>query len=201
MRVIFAGGGTGGHINPALSIAGYAAEHDENFEALFIGTKRGLETKLVPNAGYDIEYIEVLGFDRKNLLKNFKVIKKLLESKGYEVKDFGSHDTNSVDYPDIALPVCESVLSGECEFGILVCGTGIGMSIAANKVKGIRAAHVTDCYSARMCREHNDAQILCLGERITGVDLALEIVDACIKAEHQGGRHARRVEKIMNLED
>lgn len=81
MRVIFAGGGTGGHINPALSIAGYAAEHDENFEALFIGTKRGLETKLVPNAGYDIEYIEVLGFDRKNLLKNFKVIKKLLESK------------------------------------------------------------------------------------------------------------------------
>ncbi len=81
MRVIFAGGGTGGHINPALSIAGYAGEHDDNFEALFIGTKRGLETKLVPEAGYNIEYIEVMGFNRKNLFKNFKVLKKLYESK------------------------------------------------------------------------------------------------------------------------
>ena len=128
-------------------------------------------------------------------------IAKHLEELGHNVIDYGNQPEVPADYPDIAEKVAQEYLNGAFDLGILVCGTGIGMSIAANKVQGIRAAHVTDCYSARMCREHNDAQILCLGERITGVDLVLEIVDAYVKAEHQGGRHARRVEKIMNLEN
>ena len=128
-------------------------------------------------------------------------IAKHLEELGHTVIDYGTQPEVPADYPDIAEKVAQEYLNGAFDLGILVCGTGIGMSLAANKVQGIRAAHVTDCYSARMCREHNDAQILCLGERITGVDLVLEIVDAYVKAEHQGGRHARRVEKIMNLEN
>lgn len=128
------------------------------------------------------------------------LIKQHLEAQGHTVVDYGTDSGVSVDYPDIAETVCLAYLAGEFERGILVCGTGIGMSISANKINGIRAAHVTDCYSARMSREHNNAQILCLGERITGPDLAIEIVDAYLKAEHLGDRHARRVEKIMNLE-
>ncbi|MBR5518807.1 MAG: ribose 5-phosphate isomerase B [Clostridia bacterium] len=128
-------------------------------------------------------------------------IKKLLEEKGIEVKDFGSHDTNSIDYPDIALPVCESVVSGECECGILVCGTGIGMSIAANKIKGIRAAHVTDSFSARMTKMHNNANVICLGERITGLEIASDIVNAYLNAKFEGGRHEGRVNKIMSFEN
>lgn len=129
-----------------------------------------------------------------------EILKKYLEGRGFEVKDFGTYDASSCDYPDIAKEVCDAVVSGECERGILVCGTGIGMSMAANKVRGIRAAHVTDTYSARMTREHNDANIICLGERITGCDLAVEIVKAYIDAEFQGGRHLRRVDKVMALE-
>lgn len=140
-----------------------------------------------------------IGSDHGGVNHKAAIIKHL-EENGYTVTDYGTETGASVDYPDIAEVVCKAYLKGEFDLGILVCGTGIGMSIAANKVKGIRAAHVTDCYSARMSREHNDAKILCLGERITGVDLALEIVDAYLKAEHQGGRHTRRVEKIMNLE-
>lgn len=128
-------------------------------------------------------------------------IKKLLESKGVEVKDFGIHNTDSVDYPDIAVPVCESVVNGECECGILVCGTGIGMSIAANKINGIRAAHVTDSFSARMTKMHNNANVICLGGRITGPEIASDIVEAYLKAEFQGGRHENRVNKIMALEN
>lgn len=128
-------------------------------------------------------------------------IKKFLEENGYECKDFGVNTPESCDYSDIAKPVCDSVLSGECEKGILVCGTGIGMSIAANKVKGIRAAHVTDTFSARMAMEHNNAQIICIGERITGCDLALEIVKTYLASKHLGGRHARRVAKAMALEN
>lgn len=123
-----------------------------------------------------------------------------LEALGHQVIDYGTQEGVPADYPDIAETVCRGYLKGEFDRGILVCGTGIGMSISANKIDGIRAAHVTDCYSARMSREHNDAQILCLGERITGPDLALAIVDAYLAAEHQGGRHTRRVEKIMALE-
>lgn len=127
-------------------------------------------------------------------------IKCLLSDKGFKVKDFGTYSTDSVDYPDIAKPLCESVAAGECECGILVCGTGIGMSIAANKVKGIRAAHVTDSYSARMTKEHNNANVICLGERITGIEIANDIVNAYLSAEFMGGRHEGRVEKIMNIE-
>ena len=128
-------------------------------------------------------------------------IKKLLESKGIEVKDFGVHTTESVDYPDIAIPVCESVVSGECECAILVCGTGIGMSIAANKIKGIRAAHVTDSFSARMTKMHNNANVICLGGRITGPEIASDIIEAYLNAKFEGGRHAKRVEKVMALEN
>ncbi len=128
-------------------------------------------------------------------------IKKLLESKGIEVKDFGIHNTDSVDYPDIAIPVCDSVVSGECECAVLVCGTGIGMSIAANKIKGIRAAHVTDSFSARMTKMHNNANVICLGGRITGPEIASDIVEAYLSAKFQGGRHENRVNKIMALEN
>lgn len=127
-------------------------------------------------------------------------IKKVLLEKDIEIKDFGVHDTSSVDYPDIAKPLCESIVNGECECGILVCGTGIGMSIAANKVKGIRAAHVTDSYSARMTKEHNNANVICLGGRITGVEIATDIVKAYLNAEFAGGRHQNRIDKITALE-
>ncbi len=129
-----------------------------------------------------------------------EIIKKFLDEKGLEYKDFGTYSTDSCDYPDYAKAVCEGIISGECDKGILVCGTGIGMSIAANKVAGIRAAHVTDTYSARMTREHNNANVICLGERITGCDLALEIVNAYLNAEFQGGRHQKRVDKLMAFE-
>ncbi len=129
-----------------------------------------------------------------------ETIKGCLAQRGEEVKDFGTYTNESCDYPDIAKPVCDGVLSGECEKGILVCGTGIGMSIAANKVDGIRAAHVTDTYSAKMAREHNNANIICLGERITGCDLAVEIVKSYLDAEFGGDRHQKRVDKIMALE-
>ena len=128
-------------------------------------------------------------------------IKNLLESKGIEVKDFGIHNTDSVDYPDIAIPVCESVVSGECECAILVCGTGIGMSIAANKINGIRAAHVTDSFSARMTKMHNNSNVICLGGRITGPEIASDIVEAYLNAKFEGGRHANRVDKVMALEN
>ena len=123
-----------------------------------------------------------------------------LSGLGHQITDYGTEPGVPADYPDIAEKLCACFLRGEFDCGILICGTGIGMSIAANKIQGIRAAHVTDCFSARMAREHNDAQIICLGERVTGPDLALEIVDAYLGAAHQGGRHARRVEKIMNLQ-
>lgn len=130
-----------------------------------------------------------------------EIIKKFLDEKGLEYKDFGTYSTDSCDYPDYAKAVCEGVISGECEKGILICGTGIGMSIAANKIDGIRAAHVTDTYSARMTKEHNNANVICLGERITGCDLALEIVNAYLNAEFQGGRHQNRVDKLMAFEN
>ncbi len=129
-----------------------------------------------------------------------EVIKKHLSEKGYEVKDYGTQEGIPADYPDVAEKVCAALLGGECEKAVLICGTGIGISISANKIDGIRAAHVTDCFSARMAMEHNNAQIICLGERITGPGLACDIVDAYLGAKHQGGRHAMRVEKIMALE-
>lgn len=129
-----------------------------------------------------------------------QVIIKHLESKNIDYKDFGTFDTNSVDYPDYGLLVAEAVASGECDKGILICGTGIGISIAANKVPGIRAAHVTDTFSARATAEHNNANIIALGERITGPGLAMDIVDAYLNAQFQGGRHEQRINKINEIE-
>lgn len=129
------------------------------------------------------------------------LIEKYLTENGHEVTDFGTQPGEPADYPDVAEKVAVAVRDDGFDCGILICGTGIGMSIAANKIKGIRAAHVTDCYSAKMAKQHNDAHIICLGERITGPDLALEIVKSFLPEKHLGDRHARRVEKIMNLEN
>lgn len=128
-------------------------------------------------------------------------IVKHLTSKGLEIKDFGLHKIESCDYPDIAIQVAESVASKEVDYGILVCGTGIGISIAANKVPGIRAALCSDTFSAHATREHNNANILALGERTVGVGLALDIVDTFLNSEFEGGRHQTRVDKITNIEN
>lgn len=124
-----------------------------------------------------------------------------LTKKGVEFKDFGTYNGNSVDYPDIAKLVCKSILSGECENGILVCGTGIGISIAANKHKGIRAAVCSDEFSAKFTRLHNDANVLCLGGRVVGPGLACELVDIFLSTGFEGGRHALRVDKITAIEN
>lgn len=134
------------------------------------------------------------GYELKEQLLQF------LEENGYETEDCGTFSGESVDYPDIAEKVAKVVLTGEAQRGILVCGTGIGISIAANKINGIRAAHCTDPYSARMAREHNNANIIALGGRITGTELAIEILRAYLDAEFQGGRHQRRIDKITALE-
>ena len=126
-------------------------------------------------------------------------IKRRLENEGYEMVDKGIQTLHSVDYPDVAQVVCKSVVDKETECGILLCGTGIGMSIAANKVNGIRAALCSDTFSARMAKEHNDANVIALGARVTGVELAYEIVKSYLGAEFQGGRHLTRVEKINAL--
>ena len=118
----------------------------------------------------------------------------------YEIKDFGSNSTESCDYPDYALPVAEAVARKEFDFGILICGTGIGIGIAANKVPGIRCAVVSDVFSAKMSKAHNDANMLSLGERVLGRGLALEIVDAWINTEFEGARHSKRVDMIKEIE-
>ncbi|MBI4233660.1 MAG: ribose 5-phosphate isomerase B [Chloroflexi bacterium] len=123
-----------------------------------------------------------------------------LQEKAYEVHDFGCYDTASVDYPDIAQQVAEAVAQGKCQYGVLICGTGIGMSIAANKIPGVRAALCHDPFSARRAREHNDANVLCMGGSIIGPGLAKEIVEAYLNASFEGGRHARRVNKVAGLE-
>ncbi|MCH5585191.1 ribose 5-phosphate isomerase B [Shimazuella sp. AN120528] len=130
-----------------------------------------------------------------------KEIISYLESKEIAFEDCGAYVEESVDYPDYAAPVGNKVVNKEVDLGILVCGTGIGMSIAANKIRGIRAAVVSDEFSAKMSREHNNANILCLGERVVGRDLALSIIDAWLKASFQGSRHERRIKKIAKLEE
>ena len=127
-------------------------------------------------------------------------IKKYLDEKGVEYKDFGCHDESSVDYPDIAQAVCKSINDKESENGILVCGTGIGISIAANKIDGIRAAHCHDVYSAEMTKRHNNANVICMGGRVIGRELAFKIIDAWLGAEFEGGRHQTRIDKIHSLE-
>ena len=130
-----------------------------------------------------------------------KRIVETLVSRGYDVKDFGTFSTDSVDYPDIAKAVCTVVSDGEYERGLLVCGTGIGMSMTANKVKNIRAAVCDNTYSAKMCRAHNNANVLCMGERVIGVGVAFDILDAFLDTDFEGGRHQRRVDKINELDN
>ncbi|MBR4703690.1 MAG: ribose 5-phosphate isomerase B [Oscillospiraceae bacterium] len=127
-------------------------------------------------------------------------IKKYLTEKGIPFIDFGTDSEESCDYPEFAEKVCRSVLAGESEKGILCCGTGIGMSMAANKIRGIRCALCSDGYSAEMTRRHNDANVLSLGGRVVGPGLALEIVEIFLRTPFEGGRHARRVSKVMALE-
>ncbi len=129
-----------------------------------------------------------------------EVLKKHLTEKGFDVTDVGCYDTASVDYPDIAEKACEKVVSGECSWGVLVCGTGIGISMAANKVRGIRCALVSNEYSAEMTKRHNNANMLALGGRVTGPDLAKSILNAYISAEFEGGRHQSRIDKIKAIE-
>ncbi|MBQ2941477.1 MAG: ribose 5-phosphate isomerase B [Clostridia bacterium] len=131
-------------------------------------------------------------------LKEF--LKKHLEKKGIEVKDFGTYSEDSVDYPVYAEKVAKAVQSGEAEGGILCCGTGIGISIAANKFDGIRCALVRDSFSARLTKEHNNANIIALGGRVTGTELAADIVDSWMNAEFQGGRHQGRIDIISSFE-
>lgn len=125
---------------------------------------------------------------------------KHLQGQGYEVVDFGTDTFDSCDYPDYALPAAEAVANGECERGILVCSTGIGVSIVANKVKGVRCAHCHDTYCAEFTRLHNDSNVLALGEKVVGSGYALKIVDTFLSTEFEGGRHQRRVDKITDIE-
>ena len=130
-----------------------------------------------------------------------EAIKTYLLAHDYEVTDFGTESEDSCDYPDFALPVAEAVAKGEYDRGILICGTGIGIGIVANKVKGVRAALCHDTFSAEACRNHNDANILTMGERIVGEGLALKIVETFLNSDFEGGRHQRRVDKIKALEE
>lgn len=128
-------------------------------------------------------------------------IMKHLDEKGLAYKDYGTYSDESCDYPVYGETVGRAVVSGECDRGIIICGTGIGISIAANKVKGVRAALCGDCYSAEFTRRHNDANVLALGARVIGSGLALKIVDTFLDTEFEGGRHARRVAIISEIEN
>jgi len=134
------------------------------------------------------------GLNLKNEILNY------LKEEDMEVKDFGTYTEESCDYADISLPVAEAVAAKEFDFGILICGTGIGIGIAANKVPGVRAALCSDTFSAHATREHNDANILTMGERVVGKGLAIDIVKTFLSAEFQGGRHTTRIAKITDIE-
>jgi ribose 5-phosphate isomerase B len=135
------------------------------------------------------------GWELKEALKSW-----LMEA-GYQVLDFGTHSPDSVDYPDYAQQVGEAVAVGKVDRGVLVCGTGIGMTMAANKIPGVRAALCGDAFTSRMSREHNDANVLALGGRLTDADMGCDILKVWLETDFAGGRHARRVNKIMELED
>lgn len=123
-----------------------------------------------------------------------------LEEKGLEYKDFGTNSPESCDYPDIVKPLCQAIQRGECDKGIIICGTGIGISMAANKMKGIRAALCHDSFSAEFTRRHNDSNIIAFGARVIGPGLALQLLDIFLNTPFEGGRHAVRVQKMMALE-
>jgi len=142
-----------------------------------------------------------IGGDHASPKLKAKVV-DFLKAKGIEVTDYGTYDSSAVDYPDYALKVAEAVVAKEADLGILICGTGIGISIAANKVKGIRCALCSDTFSAHATREHNDANVLAFGERVVGEGLALDIVDTFISTEFSGAqRHVDRIAKITAIED
>ncbi|MFB4163318.1 ribose 5-phosphate isomerase B [Alteribacillus sp. JSM 102045] len=141
-----------------------------------------------------------IGSDHAGYKLKVEVI-KVLEDMNIDFEDVGCDCTDSVDYPDFALPVAEKVAAGEVDKGILICGTGIGMSISANKIDGIRCALVHDVFSAKATRAHNDSNILAMGERIVGPGLAGEIVKAWLETDFEGGRHAKRVDKMMAIEE
>ena len=128
-------------------------------------------------------------------------IKQHLETEGFETEDFGTHTTDSCDYPDYAAPAARAVAEGRCDRGVLVCTTGVGMSVTANKIPGIRCALLSDCFSAEMCRAHNNANMCALGGRVTGPELAKRMVDLFLTTEFLGGRHADRVNMISALEN
>ena len=133
-------------------------------------------------------------------LEHKNAIAEHLKSEGFEVEDFGIYENKSVDYPEIAFKVANSIKNGENELGILVCGTGIGMSLAANKVNGIRAAACSEHFSAKYTRLHNNSNILCLGGRVIGIGTALELCDIFVNTEFEGGRHQRRIDMITEIE-
>lgn len=141
----------------------------------------------------------VIGNDHA-AVKMKEVISEYVKSLGYEVVNVGIDKEERCDYPDYAFKACKKIVDKECDLGILICGTGIGMSIAANKVKGIRACACSETFSARMCREHNDANVLCFGERVIGIETAKELVKAFLSAEFQNAHHTARVEKIKAIE-
>ena len=129
-----------------------------------------------------------------------QAVMKHLAERGMEYRDYGTYSSESCDYPDFGEAVGRAVASGECERGIVICGTGIGISIAANKVRGVRCALCGDCYSAEMTRRHNDANVLAMGARVLGEGLALKIVDTFLDTGFDGGRHTRRIEKLAAIE-
>ncbi len=129
------------------------------------------------------------------------VVSDYLKGLGYEIIDCGTDSEASCDYPDFAVKCCLEITEGRAGFGILCCGTGVGMSMAANKVKGIRAACCSDTFSARATRSHNDANVLCIGERVVGPGLAKELIDAFISTSFEGGGHQRRIDKVMEIEN
>ena len=129
------------------------------------------------------------------------IVRDHLIERGFEVIDVGTHTTDSCNYPDYAHALCKKIQSGECDLGILICGTGIGMSMAANKHKGIRAACCSDTFSARLTRLHNDANVLCFGARVVGQGLAIDLADAFIDAEFEGGKHQKRIDMFVDIEN
>ena len=140
-----------------------------------------------------------VGCDHGALALKNKLVSHL-EAKGYEVKDFGTYTPDSCDYPEFAGAAAKAVASGECDRGIVLCTTGIGVSITANKVKGIRCALLSDVMSARMTRQHNDTNMMALGAAVVGEMLAFEIIDTWLGTEFEGGRHQRRIDKMMAYE-
>jgi len=143
----------------------------------------------------------VIGNDHAAIELKQDMIEYLSGKNDISVADFGACKAEGIDYPDYAKTVCAKVASGEYDMGILLCGTGVGMSMAANKMRGIRAVVCSDPYSAKLSREHNNANVLCIGQRVVGSGLARVIVDAFLGASFEGGRHGGRVEKIMKIEE